>query len=130
MYCLDTNIVIDIFRGNEKIREKLKSLIKLNKPIFITTINLFELYKGAYLSSKSQEALRLIEDFIDSIGILEANKMSCEEFGKEYARLRKIGKLTNEIDLMIASIAKANNCTIITKNRKDFENINIDIEVW
>ena len=38
--------------------------------------------------------------------------------------------MTEESDLMIASIAKANGLVLVTRNKKHFENIDIKIEVW
>lgn len=130
MYCLDTNVIIDIFRGNEEIKSKLESLKIDQKGIFVTPISLFELYKGAYLSSKVNEALRLITEFIKTVEILNIDEFACEEFGKEYARLKGVGKIPNETDLMIAAIVKANDLVLITKDKKDFENIDIETESW
>ncbi|MEK6933298.1 MAG: hypothetical protein AABW75_00290 [Nanoarchaeota archaeon] len=49
------------------------------------------------------------------------NKKSCCWFEEEYARLQKIGKTPSELDLMIASIVKANDLAVVTRNKKDFE---------
>ncbi len=39
------------------------------------------------------------------------------------AELQKKGQKTQEIDLLIGSIVLANDFTLITKNKKDFQNI-------
>lgn len=130
MYCFDTNIVIDIFRGDENLRLKLKKIIESSAEIFITPITLCELYKGAYLHHNPIEKAKEVDNFISSFDILDFTWESAKYFGKEYARLSKIGKLTSEFDLMIASITRANNLILITRNKKHFENINIKIEVW
>ena len=55
----------------------------------------------------------------------------CILFGKEWNRLLKIGKTTQIFDLLIASVAVINNLTLITRNRKHYENIsNLKIEEW
>jgi len=59
MYCLDTNIIIEFFRGNAVIVRRLNE----NKNISTTTLNLCELYKGAYLSTSSELQIRQINDF-------------------------------------------------------------------
>lgn len=127
MYCLDTNIIIDILREDERLKSRIFSL---NSQIFTTTLTLCELYKGAYLASRTQDAIKLINNFLDSVDLLTLDTASSEEFGKEFAKLQKSGKMTQEIDLMIATIAKTNNLTLVTRNKKDFENINVKIEVW
>jgi len=54
-YCLDTNIIADIFRGNSIIKLNFEKI--QNDTLFITPIVLCELYKGAFLSNKTQESL-------------------------------------------------------------------------
>lgn len=130
MYCLDTNIIVDLFRKDEKLKEKILSIKSQNKEISTTTINLCELYKGVYLSKNLQGSEKDIDDLMDSVPILTQDKFSAKEFGREFARLQRLGKMTQEIDLMIAAIAKANNLILVTRNKKDFENINVKIEVW
>ncbi len=129
MYCIDTNIAIEFLRGNKDIIEKINYKQK-NNSIFITPITLCELYKGIFLSSKRDYELPILEGFIDSLEILDMNKESCKEFGKEFALLQKTGKTTEELDLMIAAIAKTNNCIIVTRNKKHFENTSTQLEVW
>ena len=130
MYCFDTNIVIDIFHGDLILKEKISQAINFGKEIFITPITLCELYKGVYLFKNPEKELADLEDFISNFEILEFDKNACVMFGKEYARLSKTGKMTQESDLMIASIARTNNLKVITRNKRHFENIDVEIEVW
>ncbi|MBI4016313.1 MAG: type II toxin-antitoxin system VapC family toxin [Candidatus Aenigmarchaeota archaeon] len=119
MYCLDSNIIIDMFRGDNKLKEKINSF----EHYCITPIVLCELFKGAYLAEKQEKALKLVEEFVHSTELLEFSGHACKIFGHNYSYLKKKGKQTQERDLMIASIAMANNAMIVTRNIKDFENI-------
>ncbi|MEK6908985.1 MAG: type II toxin-antitoxin system VapC family toxin [Nanoarchaeota archaeon] len=127
-YCLDTNIVIDFLRNKSHVVEAINKIE--NEGLFITFITLCELYKGVYLSNNSENELAVIDNFLNSVTIIGFNQESCRFFGEEYSRLRKLGKTTQEPDLMIASIAKAFDLTLITRNKKDFENIIVKLEVW
>jgi len=130
MYCLDTNIIIDLFKGDKKLKEKIIEIKQTGINFFITTINLLELYKGLYLFKDLEIEKLKIERFIETVKIIEIDRFVCEIFGREFSRLKKEGKITEEKDLIIASIAKANNLILITRNKKHFENIDIKIEVW
>lgn len=127
MYCLDTNIIIDLWKGDLAIKKKLESISP--NCIFISSIVLCELYKGAYISKKVNFNVKLIKSFINNVSFVEFDYNACQVFGKEYARLKKLGKLPPESDLMIASIAKSNNLKIVTRD-KGFKNINIEVEEW
>lgn len=127
MYCLDTNILIDLIRGDKVISENINNL---DGSIFINPITQCELFKGVYLSSKKDEQLDIVEKLIESFEILEFNLDICKEFGKEYSRLSKLGKQIPEFDLIIACFAKVNNLILVTRDKKHFENTGIKIEVW
>jgi len=127
MYCLDTNILIDLIRGDKVISEKIN---ELNENIFINPITQCELFKGVYLSSMKDEQLGIVEELTESFEILEFNQDICKEFGKEYAKLSKSGKMIPEFDLIIGCFAKINNLILVTRDKKHFENLGIKLEVW
>lgn len=129
MYCLDTDILIDFLRNDKNAILKMQE-IKGKGNIFITPINLCELFKGAYLSSKVVKELDIINDLVESLEILEFREDVCQEFGIEYKHLKEIGKMIQEFDIIIACFAKVNNLILVTRNKKHFENVNIKIEVW
>src|SRR3989338_10682023 len=98
--------------------------------MFITPLTLCELFRGAYLSSDSEIKVKQIKEFTDSFNLLEFNEEVCIEYGKEYAKLCKLGKITENIDLMIACFTKVNNLILVTRNKKHFENTGVRIEFW
>ena len=63
--------------------------------------------------------------------MIDFDANSCELYGKQYSQLKKIGKLTQDFDLLIAAICISNNKILITKNKKHFENIKgLKVEEW
>ena len=67
MYCIDTNIVIDIFRGDLKLKNRLEFIQRLGIEVSITFLSVAELYKGVYLSARKDESLLLVEDFLKNV---------------------------------------------------------------
>ncbi len=123
IYCIDTNIIVDIFRGNENLLIKIENITKQENNFFITVLNLAELFKGAYLSEKQQDSLFVIKEFIENIETLEFTIEAAKLYGQNYAELKAKGKPTQEFDLIIASICIAHNAVLVTRNAKDFANI-------
>ena len=121
MYCLDSNIVIENFSGNKQIESRLREIA--NHDVFITPVTLCELYKGAFLSNDLEKKVIMINNFLKAVNLLDFDTYSCELYGKIYSDLKKAGRLTQDFDLMIAAICKANNKILITRNKKHFENI-------
>ena len=131
MYCLDTNIIVALFRGDKKIKDKLALIQKINAEIYTTTLSLCELYKGVYLSNQQEKNLELIKEFLSNIKVLALSNKSSQLFGEDYFSLKKEGKLTSEIDLMISSIVKTNNLILVTRNIKHFKEVsNLKVEGW
>ena len=131
MYCIDTNIAVEFLRGNKVIIEKISRTSLIGGEILVTPVVLCELYKGVFLSSRKDTQLVAMEQFIESLGFLEFTKESSKLFGELYAELQKSGTMTQENDLMIASIAKAHDCMLVTRNKKHFAHIRgLKVEEW
>ncbi len=129
MYCLDSDAVIAHFRGDISIKDLLNQLSA--EELFITPITLCELYRGAFLSSNIEKNSLLVKKLLERVNILNFDISACEIFGKMYKILKQSGKLTQDSDLMTASICLSNDVTLITKNKKHFENIKgLKIEGW
>jgi len=127
-YLLDTNICIHFFRGNFNLFEKLE-LIEL-KNCAISEITLAELVFGAENSINPKKNLDIIEEFTEQITILPIFG-SIHLYGKEKARLRKVGKMISDFDLFIGCTAVELGLIMVTENIKEFNRIsNITIENW
>ena len=123
LYCLDTNIVIDLFRNDPSVKRKLEEIEQQQVHISISPIVLCELWQGVYLAPKQRNPTELIKAFLEDVEIIDFTKDAAEIYGKQYAQLKIAGKQTQEFDLMIASICIAHNAILITRNHKDFANI-------
>ena len=130
MYCLDTSVAIEFLRENKAVVEKIGRVHAERGEICITPVALCELYKGVFLSLKKDTQLPIMEQFIESLILLDFTRDASRLFGELYAQLYSKGKMTQENDLMIAAIAKAHGATLITRNKKHFEHTGIKIEEW
>jgi len=61
--------------------------------------------------------------FLNQFEILEFDQTASEIFVKEKVRLKRLGTMMADMDLMIASIAIANSLTLITNNTKHFKRV-------
>ena len=126
-YLIDSDILIYFLKGKQEVVERL-SQIPIDD-LYISRINYTELIYGAYNSSKINQNLKVIEPFLDSFKVLEFTKISSLIFAKEKARLKKNGNIIADMDLMIASIAIENDCTLISNNIKHYDRVqNLELE--
>ncbi len=99
---------------------------------FTTSINVSEIYFGAYRSKNSKKILKAYEDKVfPNLNILSFDTESGKIYGRLKARLEKKGLSKSEPDLRIASIAIQHNMILITGNKRHFMGIpGLSFEDW
>ena len=127
-YLLDTNICIYLFKGLFDLAEKIEG-IGTDK-CFLSEITIAELKYGAANSSfpeRNAEKISQLQQRITVIPIFN----SLDVYAKEKARLRKVGRILDDFDLLIGATAIFNNLTLVTRNVSDFDRLTgIEIENW
>jgi len=123
---LDTNIIIELFRGNSAIIAKLGNKQKVDIPHVV----LAELLLGAYRSSNREKHLSQIRNFLKKCNIIQGDLDTADAYAVIKTELLKKGKPIPENDIWIAAIAKQHGLGLITKDRHFKEVQGIEIETW
>ena len=128
-YCLDSDVIIDFMRGDKGIADKIKN--RLENSFSITAITLCELFKGAYGAKNPEHEIKKIEALMDNTLTVTLDEHSSRIFGMKSRELVQKGKISGIPDIMIASICIARDLTLITRNKKHFEDIpGLQVEFW
>lgn len=119
-YLLDSNVIIDFFRGKQGLKEKI--IERLRQGFGVGGIGLAELYRGAFRSDRVKFNLRLIENFLNlpEIKMVVFGKNEALTAGELTARLEQKGQKLSIGDTLIAATAKTNNLIILTEDKKHF----------
>ena len=127
---LDTNICIYIIKNKPlNVRKKLESYDF--GEIAISSITVSELYYGAYKSSKQEQNLLGLNNFLSPFNIIEFDIECALAYGKVRAELENKGQIIGSMDMLIASCSLAKNFTLITNNLKEFKRIKgLKVENW
>jgi tRNA(fMet)-specific endonuclease VapC len=127
-YLLDTSICVFLLRQKYGIAEKLSKL-ELSQ-CYISEITLAELKYGAYKSQKTNENLKVINDFASKINIVPFRD-TIDIYAKEKNALCSLGKPIEEFDLLIGCAALSYGLILVTDNTKHFNRIeNLVVENW
>lgn len=126
---LDTTVLIDVIRGNEKAIQTLEELRKTGV-MHTTAVNVYEVLRGIKRMEKNQEvhmnALRLL---LNNLYVLPFNLEAAEITAQIYANLARKGFFIDEADYMIAGCCLGNGIgAIVTRNEKHFGKIS-DLKV-
>jgi len=129
-YLLDTNACVELLNERDTpIAQKLARIVP--QAVVVCSVVKAELYHGAYKSNKREANLKLLARFFQRFTSLPFDDSAAEEYGRLRALLQKQGKLIGPNDLLIASIALANNVTLVTHNTDEFSRVpGLQMEDW
>lgn len=128
MWHLDTNIVVEYLRGNQSIAEQIEAHLP---DVAISSLTLAELLYGAQVSTRPDENAGKINQLLEIIEVIDFDQTSAEKYSRIRAALKRKGKPTGEMDMLIAAVTLAHEATLVTHNTKHFENIDeLKLEDW
>jgi len=130
MVCLDTDILIDLLKGQKEAIDLINKLQSEGQPLKTTIISAYELIKGSAISIKSEENLAKIKDLLSALPILNLNLESCEEASKIYSKLMSKGQTIGEFDILIAAIVIHNEDTLISRDTHFNLIENLNLQKW
>lgn len=129
-YLLDTNTCIRYLNGtSESVREHIASTPP--HEMVVCSVVKAELFYGAENSQHPQKNLEKQLFFLKHFLSLPFDDKAAKVYGHIRAILKKAGTPIGPNDLMIAAIAIANNCILVSHNTKEFKRIpDLMLEDW
>lgn len=113
MILLDTNVLIEAFKGNAETKAVLQRFKRSD--LGLSSITVMELIYGA----RNNQEVRFIKQFINTLNVLLVNEKVSSEALNLVERFAKSHTLDIP-DALIASTALTENCELFTYNLKDF----------
>lgn len=129
MKCLDSDFLIAVLRGDERVKRKMEE-INEEGGACTTSINAFEILYGALRSSKRDKNLREAKGLLSALEILPLDYGSAEKASELQVGLIEKGEQIGLKDMFIASTAFTRGCSIVTKNAKHFSKMGLKVEEW
>lgn len=123
-YLFDTDAVSETLRKQPSpIFIQWLSIVRTDE-LFISSVTLAELYKGAFRISNSAKLITRIEtDILPTYTIRNFGETTAKIYGELSATLEQQGKVLDHPDLQIAATALEYGLTLITGNIKHFQRI-------
>jgi tRNA(fMet)-specific endonuclease VapC len=131
LYCFDTDVLSNVLRRDPQLGliRRLASIPPEEQ--FTTAITLGELLYGAARRGSPTLAER-VRDLVGSlVAIVPFDDAAAEQYGMLRARLESEGRRLAEPELRIASIALANDLTVVSGNVRHFSRVHdLRLENW
>ena len=121
-YLLDTDWIVDALNGQEKAIHTVLELAPAGLAVSMITYG--ELYEGAAFAHEPQPALTGLRSFLKGKAILPLTQPIMERFAQIRGSLPKqIRQQIGDLDILIAATCLEHHLTLLTRNRKDFQQI-------
>lgn len=120
-YLLDTDIWIGLARGDANLIQQVYTLDAAK--VVTCAVVKAELLFGARKSQRVDENLEGIADLLEPFGSLPFDDRAAEHYGVIRTILESAGTPIGANDMLIAAIALANDCVVVTRNKREFERV-------
>ena len=110
---LDTSVVVDYFRQDPALHEKIDQAGDVYLPLVV----LGELLYGAHKSSRKEKMLAQVREFSRGCILLLPDETTAELYGQIKAELATAGKTIPENDIWIEAVAKERDLSLATRDR-------------
>ena len=138
MYLLDTDVLTFWLRQQETVSQRMQA-VPASTPVVTSIVSRIEILRGRFESimkvASKEEWLRAqfwlndTEQKLVKIDVVQVNSQAADRF-EILLTAKKLRKMTRG-DMLIASIALANQATLVTRNTKDFKLVpGLKIENW
>ncbi len=117
-YCLDSNVVSDILRGDPVVMCNLNAAKKNKDTLLIPSIVYYEIVRGLKAAGKTRK-LSAFQILYDNAEHLDLDINAIEKSVEIYLQLHN-GQLIEDNDIYIAAISIVNGCTLIISNVRHF----------
>jgi tRNA(fMet)-specific endonuclease VapC len=126
-YLLDTNVISELVapRPNEDVRRWVGALEP--DSVYLSVVTIGEIRKGIEKLAATERKVKLerwlSQDLLVRFAgrILPFDVESALVWGELTGRLEKIGKPLPAVDSLVAALALANDCTLVTRNTDHFK---------
>jgi tRNA(fMet)-specific endonuclease VapC len=128
-FLLDTDTCIYALKQREKVLERL--LAQSREDVAVSVITEAELRTGAGKSSSPVKTLRLVENFLKPLTIVEFTSEDAATYVRIRTRLERAGTPIGPLDTLIAAQAVGRKLTLVTNNDREFRRVaGLAVENW
>jgi tRNA(fMet)-specific endonuclease VapC len=128
-FLLDTDTCIYSLKQNAAVLKRLLSTSRSD--VTVSVITEAELRTGAAKSASAAKTLRLVENFLKPLQIVDFQSEDAAAYGQVRTRLEKAGTPIGPLDTLIAAQAVARKLILVTNNEREFGRVpGLRIENW
>ncbi len=127
---IDTDILSQFFRNHTRVLSHFREYLANHNTISLSIITYYEVLSGLKFRD-ARKQLAAFQEFVGCNTIVPLSEESICNSANIYALLRKSGQPLDDIDILIAGVAMANDLVPVTGNVSHFARIDgLTIQDW
>jgi len=128
-FLLDAHTCIYALKQNHDVLRRL--LATSREDVIVSAITEAELRTGAAKSSVPVKTLRLIENFLRPLTLIDFTSEDAVAYAAVRSKLERAGTPIGPLDTLIASQAIARRLTLVSNNEREFRRVaGLTVENW
>jgi tRNA(fMet)-specific endonuclease VapC len=128
-FLLDTDTCIYALKQDATVLDHL--LAHSRQDIAVSVITEAELRTGAAKSTSAAKTLRLIENFLRPLAIVEFASSDATSYALIRAKLERAGTPIGPLDTLIAAHAVSRKLTLVSNNQREFSRVaGLQVQNW
>ncbi len=130
-YLLDTNVVTQLLKRNPRVVERYRRALELGAQIYFSAVVYYEIKRGLLHLGAAKQLQQLDEEFKNVLYWAPVSDATWDRAAHLWAECRRQGKPHDDDgDLIIGSQAYGLGAVVVTRNTKDFTDLQISVENW
>jgi tRNA(fMet)-specific endonuclease VapC len=121
MYVLDTNTVLDYFRGKGSVAANLLAVPP--REVALPAIVAYEVWVGVLGSQNTRRRQAQYEQFLATVAVLPFDSAVSRRAAEIRQTLERRGAGIGPMDTLIAATAVVHNATLVTRNVREFARV-------
>ena len=129
MYALDTNTVLDYFRGRGNVAARLFAAVP--REIALPAVVAYEIWVGVLGSRNARRRQDQYQEFLATVRILPFDLAASRMAAEVRLSLSRRGETIGPIDTLVAATVLVHDATLVTRNEREFRRVsNLKIVNW
>ena len=130
-YLLDTNVVTQLLKRTPSVVEKYRRALELGEQVYFSAVVYYEIKRGLLHLGAARKLRQLDEEFKDVLDWASVSDATWDRAASLWVECRRQGRPHDDDgDLLIAAQAHLLGAVVVTRNTKDFMDLQISVENW
>lgn len=128
---LDTNVITQLLKRTQAVVDRYRNALGRGETIHLSAVVYYEVKRGLLHLGASNQLRQLDEDFKNVLRWVPVSDATWDRAAHLWADCRRQGRPHDDDgDLLIAAQAQALGAVVVTRNTRDFIDLQVPVENW